>query len=88
MAGLSDPYVAPVADHLGYIQLTLDDRDGTVGGMSARGEVRIMSAAGDEVVSRHGDPEVFMSAAWQAKVKAVLDELRAEVATKLNVSAS
>ena len=85
---LEDPYVAPVADHLGHLELHLNDRDGTPGGMSGQGDVRLVTANGTVIELRRGNPSDFMPAAWKVKVKQVLDELRAEVATKLGVSGS
>jgi len=85
---LEDPYVSPTADHLGHLELHLNDADGTPGGMSSRGEVRLMAADGSVIDVRSGNPSNFMPAAWKTKAKQVLDELRAEVATKLGVSGS
>ncbi len=88
MADLETPYTAPVPNKLGSLSLVLSDANGTVGGMSGKGEVRLMDASGNVIEVRQGDPSNFMPAAWKSKVKDVLDELRAEVAIKLGVSAS
>ena len=80
---LTSKYVPKVATAIGKIELVLNDEDGTPARMSARGMVVIQASDGAVVDARYGDPQAFMSAAWKLKLKQVLDELRAEVATRL-----
>ena len=80
---LDESYVAPVKSGIGAIELYLADHNGTADGMSATGTLRILDAAGNVIALRHGDPKKFMPLAWQAKVKAILDELRDNVTARL-----
>ena len=80
---LSDKHVAKPAASIGHIELVLNDLDGAAPNMSARGMAVVKAADGTILDTRYGDPQAFMPAAWKQKVKVVLDELRAEVATRL-----
>lgn len=80
---LDDTYTPPVKDRIGAIELSLVDNNGTVGGMSSAGTLRILDAGGNVIAIRHGDPKDFMPLAWQQKVKTVLDELRAAVTARI-----
>ena len=86
---LEDPYVPNIADHLGYVNITIDDHvsssapsdthGGTEPRTTVRAEIRIMDADGNQVATRTGVPH-YMPAEWQARAIALIQELRVATA--------
>ena len=77
---LQDPYVATPADHLGYVTMSIGDRNGTEARITVRAEIRLMDADWNQVATRTGDPRHFMSEDWQARAIALIQEFRVATA--------
>ena len=76
---LEDPYIAPTADHVGHVTLTVVDMDGVEANITVRADVRLMDAEWNQVAVRTGLPD-FMPSDWQARAIALIQEFRVAVA--------
>ena len=82
---LDTPIDIPGApDHLGKLRLVLDDQDGTPDDMAAIGHVVVCDENGVKVDRKSGPPG-FMPLLWRQQMRALLQELRVEVASRLTV---
>ena len=94
---LEDPYVPNIADHLGYVNITIDDHvsssapsdthGGTEPRTTVRAEIRIMDADGNQVATRRGDPH-YMPEDWQERAIALIQEFRVATADLQGLAAA
>ena len=95
---LEDPYVPNIADHLGYVNITIDDHvsssapsdthGGTEPRTTVRAEIRLMDADGNQGATRRGDPHYMPEDDWQERAIALSQEFRAATALIHDVSAA